>query len=119
MVDCQALPCSDAASRWLAGLGCEPGGRVPGLFVTHCWAESGFGVGGYKAGVSRSSIGLLVGGAGSRQIWLKVSAFLKLVLAGWCSWIPGWLTVMNPWSLRAGADLLGVRTRAWGRGFQD
>lgn len=55
----------DAASHWLAGLDCDPGGRVPGLFVTHCWVESRFGVGGYKAGVSRSSIGLLVGGAGS------------------------------------------------------
>ena len=31
------------------------------------------------------------------DIWLKVSVFLKLVLVGWCNWIPGWWTVMNPW----------------------
>lgn len=62
---CQATSCSVAASHWLAGLGhgwlWNSGGRVPGLVVTHWWAESGPGIYGYGAGVPRSSACLWVG----------------------------------------------------------
>ena len=46
--------------------------RVPGLLLVHLWAEPGSGVGGYRTGVPGSSVGLLVGGAGSSHGWLQV-----------------------------------------------
>ena len=59
----------EPASCWLAGPHHKAAGyrnlMDPGLVLAHWWAEPGSEVGGCMASVPRSSVGLLVGGAGS------------------------------------------------------